>query len=80
MNTNTSTNNLTNNKEPARVQDEHATTMTAMALPTKEEEAVGECPICLEELPKDTAEFSRWACCGVVVMAFTTIVSKTCRV
>jgi len=49
MNTNTST----NKKEPARVQDHELV-----------EEAVDECPICLEELPKDTAEFSRWACCG----------------
>jgi TPR repeat protein len=30
----------------------------------KEEEEGDECPICLENLPKDTTKFVRWTCCG----------------
>jgi hypothetical protein len=34
-----------------------------MAQPKKEEKG-DECPICLEILPKDASEFTRWTCCG----------------
>jgi TPR repeat protein len=43
-----------------RKEDEDKTTT-----PKKEKEEEGdECPICLEELPKDATQFDRFTCCG----------------
>jgi TPR repeat protein len=54
---------LTTQEEGERKEDEK--TKPKQEKEEEEEEEEGdECPICLENLPKDTTKFNRWTCCG----------------